>query len=619
MKRLIVGTDATLPVVMLTDSTTVFGRKRSGKSNNAVVIVEEALDLKAQVIVFDPKGDWWGLASSFDGKKPGYPVVIIGGLHATPKVGALNPYAGATVADWILNTGHSVILDLSQLKDPDRERFCGPFLETIRRRKSAEPGPLLLVIDEADELAPQDERERAHVMDTYRGVVWMVKRGGFAGIGTLIITQRPASLSKNITTQSETIITLQVGGSQDLDAVAAALKHHVDGDTPKARATALDDLLREIVRLEKGGTIIVSASAGLRGQIHRIQFRRRKTFDSGATPEFGQKVRAPKVVAHVDLEALTEAMEKAQAEVEANDPKKIRAEMAEKIRTLEAAIKMKDGRSHEVKVPALTASDRKALAKVPDEIDRAAANLYRVLEGIDLGVPLAAAGEVARNLRAILTAPTTDPILRRGPQGPAAGATVPVAPPAKPSTRGPGSDGQQRSTRPASPDAAAAGGITGAQQKVLDALAWFASVGVEEVSRVAVAGLAGIRPTSGNYSVNLRVLKDRQLIAYPKPGTLHLTDRGAAWTAPPAVALTPDDLHAAIFGKLPAAKVAILRTLIGCYPRAMTREELARTVGVSQTSGSYSVNVGDLRDYGFVTYPSPGQVMAAPLLFLEAA
>jgi hypothetical protein len=32
-----------------------------------------------QVVIVDPKGDWWGIRSSADGKAPGLPVVILGG------------------------------------------------------------------------------------------------------------------------------------------------------------------------------------------------------------------------------------------------------------------------------------------------------------------------------------------------------------------------------------------------------------------------------------------------------------------------------------------------------------------------------------------------------------
>jgi len=224
-----------------------------------------------------------GITSSFDGKSAGYPLVVIGGTHGTPGI-TLNPYAGAATAEWVLKTGYSVIIDLSQLKDGDRNRFVGDFLETVRRHKTAQPGPILIVVDEGrraragGSARPHhgDRRLPAHRVD---GQARRVR-----GIGSLVITQRPAAISKNVTTQSETIVTLNVMGSQDLDAVSDALKHHVPGATKKERTAALEDLLREIVQLDKGATIVVSAAARLKGTIHRIQFRRRKTFDSGATP-----------------------------------------------------------------------------------------------------------------------------------------------------------------------------------------------------------------------------------------------------------------------------------------------------------------------------------------------
>lgn len=333
MKYLMVGDDYRLPLEMLGDSTTIFGRKRTGKSNNAAVLVEEGLGAGVQFIITDPKGDWWGLLSSADGKSAGYPLVVIGGQHATV---SLNVGAGAATAAWVKRTGYSVILDLQGLEDHEIERFMSAFLKELRRLQEEDHKNIVLVVDEADELAPEDQRARLAVIKTMGLLIWFVKRGGFAGVGTICITQRPASISKNITTQSETIIVLHVSGSQDLDAVADALKHHVEGATKKERTAALENLLREIVLLDKGATIIVSAAAGLKGKIHRVQFRRRKTFDSGATPKMGELPKVPKVVAKVDLQQLSTEMQRAVAEIAENDVPTLK----KRIRELEASAKI---------------------------------------------------------------------------------------------------------------------------------------------------------------------------------------------------------------------------------------------------------------------------------------
>jgi uncharacterized protein len=72
-----------------------------------------------------------------------------------------------------------------------------------------------------------------------------------------------------------------------------------------------------------------------------------------------------------------------------------------------------------------------------------------------------------------------------------------------------------------------------------------------------------------------------------------------------------------IAGLLPPAKWKLLEQLIGIYPDAIAKDELAERVGVSPTSGGYFNNLGSLRSLGLIDYPSGGQVVAKPVLFLE--
>lgn len=629
-----VAPDRTLPVAVLQDSTTIFGRKRTGKSNNAVVIVEEALDLHAQVIVLDPKGDWWGITSSADGKSEGYPVVVIGGKHGTDGV-ALNPHAGAATAEWVIQTGYSVIVDLQGLSVADVERFCAPFLRVIRRHKEANPGPILVVVDEADELAPEDQRDRLHVIETYRLVVWMVKRGGFAGIGTLCITQRPASLSKNVTTQSETVVVLQVSGSQDLDAVSEALKHHVKGVTKKERTAALEDLLREVVQLEKGQTVLVSAAAGLKGAIHRIQFRRRKTFDSGATPKFGERPRQPKVVAKVAIAQLTAAMEKAVADVQANDPAALRAQQAAKdkrIRELEAAVvRLKqrpervETKTERVEIPVLKNGALKSAQKL-------AASLVKVSERIALGAQdLVRASEVMRDatapiaveLHRIQSVPTGAAVAQQGvaaaaPVGTAASRPVPDSTAMTRGSRGERSNlpvGQ--STHHAGGPAARTEGITGPQQRILDALAVLEQLGLSPASKVQLALFAHASPTSSAYANNLGALRSSAHIEYPRGGFVGLTDGGRALANAAAAPSTVEDLHHYVERLVSGPQWRIVRALIDAYPSAIAKEDLAAAAEASVTSSAFANNLGALRSLGLIDYPAPGHVAALPVLFME--
>ena len=98
-----------IPEAALAQHIIALGKTRSGKSSKLRVIVEDLLEREQPVCIIDPKGDWWGIKSSADGKHAGYPVVIFGGEHADV---ALNPRAGAAVAELIATGNRPSLIDL---------------------------------------------------------------------------------------------------------------------------------------------------------------------------------------------------------------------------------------------------------------------------------------------------------------------------------------------------------------------------------------------------------------------------------------------------------------------------------------------------------------------------
>ena len=74
---------------------------------------------------------------------------------------------------------------------------------------------------------------------------------------------------------------------------------------------------------------------------------------------------------------------------------------------------------------------------------------------------------------------------------------------------------------------------------MLDALAWWASVGVSDPSRAQVGFVAGIKPQGGHFGNTVGPLKTAGLIDYQTQGTIALTEQGiplADWPeAPPTI------------------------------------------------------------------------------------
>lgn len=83
-----------LPAEALTQHIGIVGKTGSGKTTTGKLVVEEVVPTGARVCVLDPiKSDWWGLTSSADGREPGLPFHILGGLHS----GGLVEYEGGRV------------------------------------------------------------------------------------------------------------------------------------------------------------------------------------------------------------------------------------------------------------------------------------------------------------------------------------------------------------------------------------------------------------------------------------------------------------------------------------------------------------------------------------------
>jgi hypothetical protein len=151
----------------------------------------------------------------------------------------------------------------------------------------------------------------------------------------------------------------------------------------------------------------------------------------------------------------------------------------------------------------------------------------------------------------------------------------------------------------------------------LDSLAWLESVGIEAVERTQLSLWCTVSPTSGGYFNNLGALRSAGMIDYPTGGQVALTEAGREVARPPDSPLTVEEMQAAACRKVGEAKAKILRALIDAYPEDLARDELADAIEVSRTSGGYFNNLGALRTLGLIDYPTPGRVVALPVLFLE--
>jgi hypothetical protein len=639
VKQLRISPDLALPLEAegggaVTQTFAVIAKRRAGKSYFARRFVEQLARAGQQVVMVDPKGDQWGIRSSADGKGPGLPIVILGGERHDVK---LEPNAGEVVAKLVVEEGVSALLDLSLFRKSEVASFMGGvlhgpqgFLEALYRLKAHEKNrtAMMLVIDESDAIAPQkpmkgEERMLGACED-------IVRRGGQRGIGCMFVTQRTAVLNKNVLTQAQVLVALRTIAPQDLTALDAWIDVH---GTREQRA----ELMATLPSLPVGDAWVWSpgwpTSNGIFQRIHTDPI---ETFDSGATPKTTEKRVEPKRRADVDLAALERQMAATIERAKAEDPRELRRRIAELERELKERVKgvlltaREPKQPKRVEVPVLKDAQVKRLEAAVEKLHHGAqkhADMGQALlrKGDDILTALTA----ARDSIAGVSKPSAPGAVGRAggsgagrPEGVGGGSAGRVVP-ARPLTVGRGIEALIPNTssdwrEPAGPRANGKG-RGGAAQRILDSLAELEILGAAQPERTLVAFLAGYSNLTSKGLVNaLGALRTAGLIDYPGQGQVALTAAGAQEANPPERPRSSKELQQRVIRLLGGASARLLEPLIAAYPKTVDRDELAAAAGYGNLTSKGFVNaIGRLRTLGFVDYPTPGQVVAKPVLFLE--
>jgi hypothetical protein len=310
-----------LPDSTVTESIGIVAQRGSGKTYLTTVLAEEMSLGGLPFVVLDPMGVYWGLRSSSDGTAPGRPVYILGGDHGDLP---LDPAGGRAIARWVLAHRQPAVLDLSNFRRADQRLFVGDFAEELFENCK---DPLHVIVDEADLFIPQkplpeDKRCLAAFED-------IVRRGRSRGLGTTVVTQRPAVINKDILTQIGTLVVLRMTGPQDLDAIKEWVRSH--GDLTRQRL-----MLASLPSLPIGTAWFWSP--GWLGVLKRVQVRKKYTWDSSVTPKVGEPRPVPEERADVDIDVLREAVSKATD----SDPNSVTS-LKTRIKELERALNEKEG------------------------------------------------------------------------------------------------------------------------------------------------------------------------------------------------------------------------------------------------------------------------------------
>ncbi|NKE35624.1 DUF87 domain-containing protein [Natronococcus sp. JC468] len=250
------GTELTLPVIeLLTGRGFATGKSGSGKSNTASVIAEELLEAGFPLLIVDTDGEYYGLKEEYE--------MLHAGADEECDV-QIGPEHAEQMATLALEENVPIILDVSGYLEEDaadellREVARQLFVKEKKLKK-----PFLLVVEEVHEYIP----EGGGVGETGNLLIKIGKRGRKHGLGILGISQRPADVKKDFITQANWLVWHRLTWDNDTKVVGRII------DTEYAqRVSDLDD-----------GQAFVQTD-WTETDVRKVQFRRKRTFDAGATP-----------------------------------------------------------------------------------------------------------------------------------------------------------------------------------------------------------------------------------------------------------------------------------------------------------------------------------------------
>lgn len=584
--KLHIASDLALPINAVTEVIGFIGRRGSGKSYAAQKLAEEIFAAGGQFIAIDPVGIWWGLRLAADGKSPGIPIPVFGGLHGDIP---LEPTGGKLLADLIADRGISAVIDVSQFEsDADKTRFAHDFGARFYYRRKQAPAAVLIFLEEAQEFVPQNpQREEARMLHVFQRIA---KIGRNYGMGLGLISQRPQEVHKKVINLSELLFVFQLTGPHERKSVEGWIEDKgID-----------EDIGDELPKLKRGAPHAWSPAWLEISKV--VHIGEKWTFDSSSTPKVG-KTAAARELGPIDMEKLRTAMSATIEKAKAEDPAELRRQLAAVKREL-ADAQRKAGAERVVQKSVVDeAAIERAVARVRAEFDRtrdrASKELVRRIDAVGRG--LGDAVKQCLDLRAAVGGTLTPeqkdhvaPLIRTS------AATAPLQAPRThpPPPRPP------RAERLVSPTGD--GSLPEGEQLVLTAVAQYP----DGATREQVTILTGYkRSTRDAYIQRLRA-KAYVAIA---GDVVRPTDEGIDALGPGFTPLPKgNELREYWLSRLPDGESKVLEVLVTAYPESVSRDVISELTGYKRsTRDAYIQRLGTRK----LITASRGDVCASSILF----
>jgi uncharacterized protein len=543
-----------LPELALSQHIAVLGKTGSGKTSTSKLIVEHAVAEGHRVCVLDPtKSDWWGITSSASGKRPGLPFRVLGGPRGHV---ALHSGAGKVIGELVANGKLPLsILDMADFEPGGLQRFFHDFAPSLLHHMR---GVLYLVVEEAHEFAP---KERSGFGQENMAIYYAKKlatAGRSKGIRMIVATQRTQALHNAVLGSCETMIVHRLTSPADQKPLIGWLQSNVSDDKIRMAVE------QEMSSLPTGTAWVCSGEAKF---FKRVAFPRITTFDNTATPDKDSAV-IKVATAPVDPEELRSIIGDAVKDAEANDPKRLRAEIEKLKRELSALPTVQKPEIQIKEVSVLSKENVALLEKSCQEIQS-----FRTLIDHNIRESLTTMDRMAAMVSE-LSKPATPvrPFVR-------------VSPPVRKVNSETGRISFSTNEK-----------ISGGKQRMMIALAQRPGL-----NRRQLGLRSGLSSKSGTFTTYLGDLRTRGLVTN-NGDCFQLTPEGVAALGDYTPLPEGRELLNHYLKELGDSGTSrMLYALSRCYPAEMTREELAQHAGLSAGSGTFTTYLGKLRTLELVT------------------
>ena len=507
-----------------------------------------------QQLVIDPEGEFATLREKFD--------YVIAAAHDADAIAS--PHTAAMLARRLMESGVSAILDIYDLKSHERQQFVRRFLDALVNLPRKLWHPVMVVVDEAHVFCPQTGSAEA-----LSSVIDIATRGRKRGICPVLATQRLSKLHKDAAAEMQNKLIGLTGLDVDVKRAADEL-----GMSAKEA--------QQILRSLEPGEFYAFGPALTRAP-ERVKIGQVVT----THPKAGQRLmQAPPPASNKLREQLAKLADlQRDAEHEARTVEELQAKNLNLARELTAAKK----RAEQAGVPEAEVQKRIQTAIHQHSSSIASAsdlNLHKTSDEISARKALQRVLEVAQKALGSETQAKT---------------SISVSMP----------NCASRQVSHGAPSA----GLTGPEQRILDAIAWMESIGVAEPEQPAVAFLAGYTHGAGSYNNPRGRLNQAGHVQYLPGNRIALTDGGRVLANSPSAPATTEELHERILAKLPGPEQRLLRPLLDAYPSPVSNTELAAAAGYTPGAGSFNNPRGRLRTLGLIEYPTGGYCRAKALLF----